>query len=123
MMAKDELTVSSIKKKLGNILPENDMDFAVDALGMKLVNGEEYIELLQRKYCKSLAGNMGLSESYDTTFPCDPSVELIIGGEEAADDDFKYRSVIGSLLYISLHTRPYIDVATSLLLGTLNLRP
>ena len=115
VMAENEARLKSLKRKLAEKLPANDMGLATDFLGMKLIHGNGHITLLQSKYSEALVKNMELVECRGAIVPCDPSVDMSTPSEEAADKGFPYRSVIGSLLYIATHTRPDIAVAASML--------
>ena len=114
-MAKDEVKLKDLKAKLAEKLPANDMRLAIDFLGMKIAHGEGYVTLIQSKYAEALVKNMGLVNCNGSLIPCDTSIDLSTASEEAADKDFPYRSIVGSLLYIATHTRPDIAVATSIL--------
>ena len=115
VMAEDETKMSELKMKLASRLPANDMGLAVDFLGMKLIHGEGSVTVVQSKYVEALVQKLGLSQCRPSVIPCDPSVDLSTPSEEAADEEFEYRSIIGSLLYLSTHTRPDIAVTTSML--------
>lgn len=82
---------------------------------MKVVHGEGHITLVQGKYCDALVKNMGLVDCLGALIPCDPSIDLSTPGEKAADEDYLYRSIVRSLLYIDIHARSDIAVATSML--------
>ena len=57
----------------------------------------------------------GLNNCKPNTVACDISIDLSTPGSDLVDEQFPYRSIIGSLLYIATHTRPDIAVATSIL--------
>ena len=104
-----------VKSQLLGTLPSKDLGLATDFLGIKLVHGKGYVQLVQSKYTEGLVRDVRLSDSVSSQVPCDPSVDLSIRSEEAAENDFQYRSIIGSLMYLATHTRPDISVATSML--------
>lgn len=115
IMAENETKMADLKRKLGTRLPANDMGIALDFLGMKLIHAEGSVTLVQSKYAAALVQDLGLSQCSGSAIPCDPTGDLSTPSEEAADEGFGYRSIIGSLLYIATHTRPDIAVATSML--------
>jgi len=80
-----------------------------------LIHGNNSVTLVQSKYAEALVRELKLTECRGSIIPADPAVDLSTPGEEAADEDFPYRSVIGSLLYMATHTRPDIAVVTSML--------
>lgn len=57
------------------------------------------------------------SENWVYSFLYDPAVYSSTEGEEAVEKDFQYWSMIGSLLYISIHTSPDIAVERRMLAG------
>ena len=104
-----------IKDKLSDTLPAKDMGLATDFLGIKLVHEPGSVTLLQTKYIDAIISAAGLENSKAAVVPSDPTVDLSTVSEEGIDDDFQYRSLIGSLLYIATRTRPDIAVVTSML--------
>lgn len=115
VMAEDEKKMAVLKEKLAEKLPANDMGTATDFLGMKLIHEEDGIIITQNKYIEGLISKLGLSNCRTSIIPCDPNIDLSTPGDEEADAEFEYRSIVGSLMYLATHTRPDIFVATSML--------
>ena len=115
IIAETEDTMSRTKTKLLQVLPSKDLGISIDFLGMKLNHGKGYVQLSQDKYVEGLIREHGLETSAGSKVPSDPAVDLSVCSEEAADVEFPYRSIVGSLMYIATHTRPDITVSTSML--------
>lgn len=113
--AEDKILLSLLKNKLAKKLPTNDIGLSTDFLGVKIAHGKRKVNLLQNKYAEALIKSMGISKCSGAFFPCDKSLDLSTPSEEAADNDFPYRSIMGSLLYIAAHTSPEIAAATRML--------
>ena len=115
VLAEDIEVLKAMKIRLSGKLPGNDLGKAVDFLGMKIIHGKDSLLLGQNKYSKAILADMNMLNCREVTVPSDPSVELSTADSEAADEDFPYRKLIGSLMYIGTRTRPDISVVVSML--------
>ena len=65
-------------------------------------------------YAENLLRKFGMEQSKSVSTPTDPSLKLVKGAEDdEAIDQERFQSAIGSLLYLSLGTRPDIAYAVS----------
>lgn len=120
VMGDCEKAIKDLKQKFAHSLPANDLGKASEFLGMKLIQGPDYIALSQRKQIQALIDELGLNECREVRVPCDVSVDLSTKNGKDADEDFPYRRIIGILLYIATHTRPDIAVVTNMLARHVN---
>ena len=77
-------------------------------------SGEVWIG--QPAYTENLLEKFGMSESKPVSTPVDPSVTLVKATEDDhCFDQQLYQSAIGSLLYLSVGTRPDITYSVSVM--------
>ncbi|BBH01653.1 hypothetical protein Prudu_011986, partial [Prunus dulcis] len=99
MMAKYEMT---------------DLGLLHHFLGMGVVQTESSIFLHQKKYASTLLSKFGLTECKSVTTPLVATEKLAKDDGSGAANEEQYRSIVGSLLYLTA-TRPDIMYASSLL--------
>ncbi|KAI5318138.1 hypothetical protein L3X38_037846 [Prunus dulcis] len=99
MMAKYEMT---------------DLGLLHHFLGMGVVQTESSIFLHQKKYASTLLSKFGLTECKSVTTPLVATEKLSKDDGSGAANEEQYRSIVGSLLYLTA-TRPDIMYASSLL--------
>ncbi|KAI5343342.1 hypothetical protein L3X38_011218 [Prunus dulcis] len=83
-------------------------------LGMGVVQTESSIFLHQKKYASTLLSKFGLTECKSVTTPLVATEKLAKDDGSGAANEEQYRSIVGSLLYLTA-TRPDIMYASSLL--------
>lgn len=83
-------------------------------LGMEICREEGGYSLSLRGYIEKLAARFRMSDAKHAKTPMDEGF-LKLECEEKFEDPSSYRSLIGALLYISVHARPDISVSTSIL--------
>lgn len=103
-------SIELFKKQMSQVFEMSDLGWLAYYLGIKVKQGDGYIELRQSGYAKKLLEQAGMGECNATKYPMDPSEQLVkdVGGKEV--DSTKYRSLVGGLRYL-VHTRP--DIAFS----------
>ena len=104
--------INSIKKYF-NI---KELGLIKDYLGIEIDHNldKHYIKLTQAKYIEKVLEKFNMTNSNPVSTPFDSKAKLEINKEKATIEDIKYfQSVIGSLLYITLGTRP--DLAYSVI--------
>ena len=77
-------------------------------LGLQIRQQDSGIFLSQSKYVKNLVKNFGLEFASSVRTPMSPNVKLTIDLLGKSVDSFLYRSMIGSLLYLTT-SRPDIS--------------
>ncbi|CAL8138644.1 unnamed protein product [Prunus armeniaca] len=83
-------------------------------LGMGVIQTESSIFLHQKKYASTLLNKFGLTECKSVTTPLVATEKLAKDDGSGAANEEQYRSIVGSLLYLTA-TRPDIMYASSLL--------
>jgi hypothetical protein len=87
-------------------------------LGMRITRdrSKKRLQIDQAGYIKDVIDRFGMTDAnpHNTPLPAGADVHLIRNTEEASQDDVKlYQSLIGSLLYVQIGTRPDISFAVS----------
>jgi transposase InsO family protein len=91
-------------------------------LGMKIDQADHIITLSQAHYIDALLEKFGLADANPTFTPMDPNVKLDYVVEEGKDEGkgkkderitYGYATLIGSLMYLALGTRPDIAFAVN----------
>ena len=70
-------------------------------LGLQIRQQDSGIFLSQSKYAKNLVKKFGLESASSTRTPMSPNVKLTVNLLRKSVDPFLYRSMIGSLLYLT----------------------
>ena len=86
-------------------------------LGVKIVQNHKTgtIWIGQRIYTEGILKRFGMENCKPLATPVDPGLKLTKGTEDSEYvDETHYQSVVGSLLYLSMRTRPDITFAVSL---------
>ena len=88
-------------------------------LGVEVVHDEDSVLLRQTKYIKDVLARFGMQDCKPASVPLDPGSVFTTAdaprseGERAEMRGLPYRSLVGSLLYCAVATRPDIAVAVS----------
>ncbi len=83
-------------------------------LGLEIVKKGGSYFLNQKYYINKLFDRFGVKDCKPSSFPLDPGY-FKISCEEKFQDNEKYRSLIGSLLYLAVNSRPDIAASVSIL--------
>lgn len=105
---KDELKLELTKK-----FEMKDLGLAKHILGMRLIQEEGNISLDQELYIKDMLNQFNMIECNEIATPLETGLKLAKGKEP--DIHSKYRSLIGSIMYVAVCTRPDIAHAASYL--------
>jgi hypothetical protein len=106
--------MEKIKKELAVQFKMKDMGELHYCLGMSIEQDKEQnsIKLHQKEYICSMIEKYGLSEANPVSTPVDVNVKLVKDDEISKEVDPKlYQSMVGSLLYAAMTTRPDIAYA------------
>ena len=83
-------------------------------IGIQVKQEHDYIWIGQETYTQSILERFNMSNCRPAHTPIDPGAKLKkAGDEEKRFDNQTYQAAIGSLLYLSLYTRPDISHAVS----------
>ena len=109
--------VTSVKKDLGEKFEVRDIGEAAFFLGMELVRDREArtLKLTQRKLTKELLARYNLAAGKPRGVPLPQGTKLTKEGKPLNTSEFHFSELIGSLLYLSVCTRPDISQAVGAL--------
>lgn len=112
----DEMN-ESIKKLLLKEFPGKDLGEAQFFVGMRIQRNfdEKTLKLTQTRHIEDLLKAFNQEQSNPIKIPMDGSLDLTSTGNDPYPNPQRYMSLVGSLNYISMCTRPDITYATSLL--------
>ena len=108
--------VESVKQTLSENFLIKDLGQASHFLGVDLtIKPGRGILMRQGKVLNSLLKSTGMESCRTTSTPMDHTIGMSATCCTRADEDSNYRSIMGSILYLAVKTRPYICVATGIL--------
>jgi len=113
-IGRDSPLLHTAKALLISAFPSRDLGVVTQFLGMAVLLAPGSVRLTQTKTIDSLLHTYGLTSAKPTSAPMSPSLPLT-KETTALDPEHDYRSLIGSLLYLSICTRPDITFAVSTL--------
>ena len=124
LAGKDDERMTAVKQAFSQEFQVKDMGELHHFLGMKVVQDQEtgnvwigqksYLENILRSFDMENCKAIGMENCKAIHTPVDASTKLIKAVDNDTDVDQKlYQSVVGSLLYLSLATRPDITFAVS----------
>jgi len=112
LAGESETSIQRIKDALSRRFDIKDMGSLRYFLGMTISQSENEIWIGQPKYTSNLVKKFGMQDCKPVSTPIDPSTQLeAASSEDLPVDQEKYQSVIGSLMYLSVSTRPDISFA------------
>ena len=106
--------MQDVKKNLADRFKMKDMGSLHYCLGISIVQDEQNgcIWLHQKQYIQNMLQRFGLTEAKIVSTPADPYVKLVKDdGVSNEVDSIAYQSMVGSLLYAAMATRPDIAQA------------
>ena len=99
--------VSDVKLLLSNRFKMKDFGQINEFLGIQFEIRNSEIKLHQEKYAKKLLHKFQMEDCNPRSLPCDPSlVNIDESNSEPFEHNTLYRSMVGSLVYLSSCTRP-----------------
>ena len=115
LAAETEKRLNDVKLVLAKRFDIKDMGKLHYFLGMKVVqNNEGNMVCIQPAYTHNLLQKFGMGNAKPVKTPVDTSTKLVKASEvEDSLDQRLYQSAVGSLLYLSVATRPDITYALS----------
>ena len=112
--AKDITTVTDVKKKLLATFDGRDLGEATTYLGMNILRGRgsQTIKISQHRMITDLTAKFGMEDSNTRTIPLSPAIKLTKDeGDQLDKTTYPYSQLVGSLMYLSICTRPDISYA------------
>ena len=119
VIAKTPETMKKIKDSLGAPFKMKDLGDLHYCLGISIEYDKDggYLGMHQRQYIQSLLERYELSQAKPSATPADVNVRLVKNdGVSKPVDRASYQSMVGSLLYASIATRPDISQAVGAVL-------
>lgn len=116
--AQDMDVVTTIKSKIMTSFEARDLGEAKTFLGMNITRDrtKRTLKLDQERMTTQLISKYGLSDAKTKSIPLSPSIKLNKNeGEPLSTTTYDYGNLIGSLLYLSVCTRPDIAQAVGVL--------
>ena len=102
------------KQELGHQFPLKELGPAHFFLGMKIIRQPKHrkIILLQDQYIETVMKRFNFEDAYPVSTPMDPGSRLTsISESQNPADETLYRSILGSMMYLMLCTRPDLAFA------------
>jgi hypothetical protein len=118
IVSKSKEAVQDVKRHLKGPFDARDLGEAQYYLGIKISRdrGSQTLKLSQELMTKELVSRYGLDECKSRSTPLVPSVKLCREDGEALDKEaYPYSQLVGSLMYLSVCTRPDISYAVGAL--------
>ena len=118
LLAENTIEMLKIKDDLSKKFLLKDMGELHYCLGITIIQDKKnkQIFLNQHQYIKKILQRFGQTEAKVVTTPADMSVKLVKqDGVSKSVDSTYYQSIIGSLLYVAIATRPDISQAVRVL--------
>src|SRR6202522_1703715 len=113
ILGSDIDAIKKAKAELGQHFTITDLAEARQIVGLELQRDleEGTLKLSQTQYIQRTLQKFGMADSHPVNTPMDPNVKLIKLLDTENYDILDYRSVIGSLMYTAIGTRPDISFA------------
>ena len=103
------------KRELATRFPLKDLGRVHFFLGIRIIwqTQERKITLCQDQYIESILKRFGLEDCYTVSIPIEPGIQLTTQPKTAdsEEDTTLYRSMLGSVMYLMLCTRPDLAYA------------
>ena len=109
-----EKRMKQLKRELGELFEVTDLGEPSKIVGIEISRDRKAgtLRLTQTKYIESLLRQYGLENANAVGMPMDPNIKLCaVQNNEPGDRSNSYASLIGSLMYLAVATRPDITYA------------
>jgi hypothetical protein len=111
--------ITEVKAAIGGVFDITDMGEAKYFLSIQILRSEKGILLSQEQYCYRVLEQFNMQNCGGKETPMAPGTVLVKEGEPLPEDN-QYCSIVGSLLYLSVNTRPDISYAVGVLSRFMN---
>ena len=110
-------STAALKQKLMAAFEARDLGRATFFLGMDLIQDPtaKTIKLAQSRSIKDLLTKYGMNDAKTASTPCSTSIKLTKAGKPLDTQTHPYSALVGSLMYLSICTRPDIAQAVGAL--------
>src|SRR6266487_1744312 len=118
ILSKNKRSLRQMKEELKSRFKMSDLGHAKHYLGIEIHRTKEKICLTQTEYITDMLKRFGMEDCAPKATPMEEKIRLDIdvAGEPLCETDKeRYQQAIGSLLYLSLGTRPDISFAVAIL--------
>ena len=116
LAGKSDEKMTAVKQALSQQFTVKDMGELHYFLGLKVIQNHEAgsVWIGQQSYTENIFKRFGMEDSKTIRTPVDTSIKLVKAGDtDTCVDQQLYQSAVGSLLYLSIATRPDITYAVS----------
>jgi Reverse transcriptase (RNA-dependent DNA polymerase) len=111
--------VQHVKQLLMSVFDARDLGEAKYFIGMEIVRDRpsKSLKVMQKKYAEEVVARFGMADAKPAAVPLSASVKLSRAVDAAPLDAivYPYRELVGSLMYLSVCTRPDISQAVGAL--------
>ena len=113
LFASDVDLMSKIKLELKSKFEITDLGEPTKIVGIKIERNctKWTITISQKHYIEAILQKEGLQDAHPVAIPMDPNIQLQPSEGESQDKSNNYASLIGSLMYLAVATRPDIAYA------------
>jgi hypothetical protein len=117
LFTSNETLMGNLKRELQNMFEVTDLGDPNKIVGIEIIRdrGKGELKISQTRYIESILTRYGLLDANPVATPLDPKVKLepITQTSEKGDRSNNYASLIGSLMYAAVATRPDIAYAVN----------
>jgi hypothetical protein len=115
--ARDMVTMNTIKAKLASIFEARDLGESNFFLGIHIVRdrASRTLKIHHEKYINNLLSTYGMESCKGVDTPMQPNITVTKADGDLLDTKNSYSALVGSLLFLSITTRPDIAYAVSTL--------
>jgi len=114
LITKDKKVLNELKQSLSSRFKMSDMGPLHYILGISVVQSPSNLWLSQSTYIEKMLEKFGLADAKPVSTPLDVNVTLVKDDGVSKPVDIKqYQSIVGSLLYLAIASRPDIQHAVS----------
>ena len=117
VLSNEEPDIDQVVAKLEKVFGLRDLGYPVKFLGMEIKHNKETgeIKLSQQRMCINLVAKYKQENAKHLSTPLSTSTKLTKDGQPLDQDSHSYSELVGSLLYLSVCTRPDITQAVGVL--------
>lgn len=117
IISKDPQIIDKLEESLAKSFKIKNLGDVNYFLGMEFQRTDRKLHICQKGYINDILKRFGMSECKAVKTPIDINMKLTKNSEilDQEEENLPYRELVGSLLYLSIATRPDIGYATNLL--------
>ena len=115
VISQNLLWISELKEKLKIPFELKDLGEVRQCLGMEFTMKEGKIRIAQKQYTEEVLSRFGMENSKPVSTPLDPGTKLVKPDSCLREEleEYPFRELIGSLMYLAVGTRPDIAFAVN----------